>query len=410
LRQANRLSAITVSRLNKPGRYADGGGLYLQISVPAGTKAWLYRYMRDGRARQMGLGPLRDVSLAEARTKAAEARKILLDGTDPIEGRRARRLQGRLAAAQGKTFQECAEDYIRAHESSWRNPIHRKQWRSTLENYVYPVIGPLPVSSVDTALVLKVIEPIWKVKPETAGRIRGRIEAILNAATARKQRQGDNPARWRGHLDQLLPSRRKVKAVRHHPALPYSHAPAFMGELRRREDVSARALEFTVLTAARTNETIGAQWTELDLAAKIWTVPAERMKASREHRVPLSDRALEILNSMPRKGDYVFPGARKNASLSNMALLELLRGLNRDSLTVHGFRSTFRDWAAETTNHPNHVVEMALAHVISDNTEAAYRRGDLFEKRRRLMQDWARYCGKTPSVTKNVVPLHSRLG
>jgi integrase len=306
------------------------------------------------------------------------------------------------------TFRECAERYIASHETAWRNEVHRKQWGSTLATYVYPTVGVLPVHAVDTALVTEVLEPIWASKPETAGRVRGRIESVLDWAKARGYRDGENPARWRGHLDKLLPNRRKVRRPKHHAALPYVDLPAFMQNLRARESVSARALEFTILTAARTGETIGATLAEINFADKTWTVPASRMKAGQEHRVPLCDRALEILQSVPQeKGSpFLFIGGRSGGALSNMAMLELLRGMVEGHVTVHGFRSTFRDWAAERTNYPNHVVEMALAHAIGDDVEAAYRRGDLFDKRRRLMRDWASYCrSKTRSFSDNVVAL-----
>lgn len=396
MRGTNKLTAVRVDRLKKPGRYGDGGGLWLQIAS-GGTKSWLLRYQRDGKPRQMGLGPVSLVTLADARERARDARRILLDGGDPIEVRNTERLAAKIEAARGMTFQQCAEKYIATHEAAWRNEKHRAQWRSTLERYAYPKIGSLPVSAIDTALVLKVLEPIWGKKSETASRLRGRIEAVIDWATAREYRAGDNPARWRGHLDKLLPSKRKLRSVRHHTAIPYDELPAFMARLRRSEFVSARALEFTILTAARTGEVIGARWPEIDTAAKVWTVPASRMKAGREHRVPLSDRAIELLTALPREDDnnHIFIGARKGAGLSNMAMLELVKGAG---VTVHGFRSTFRDWAAETTAYPNHVVEMALAHLIGDKVEAAYRRGDLFEKRRRLMRDWATYCAKTPKA------------
>lgn len=398
MRGTNKLTATRVDKLKKPGRYGDGGGLWLQIAA-GGTKSWLLRYQRDGKARQMGLGPVSLVSLADARERARDARRILLDGEDPIEARNAERLAAKIEAAKGMTFEQCAEKYIATHEAAWRNEKHRAQWRNTLKRYANPKIGGLPVSAIDTALVLKVLEPIWGKKPETASRLRGRIEAVIDWATAREYRAGDNPARWRGHLDKLLPSKRKLRSVRHHTAIPYEELPAFMARLRRSEFVSAYALEFTILTAARTGEVIGALWPEIDTAAKIWTVPASRMKAGREHRVPLSDRAVELLEALPREddNDHVFIGARKGAGLSNMAMLELVKGAG---FTVHGFRSTFRDWAAETTAYPNHVVEMALAHLIGDKVEAAYRRGDLFEKRRRLMRDWATYCAKTPKLAK----------
>jgi integrase len=402
LRERNRLTAIKVAKISRPGRYGDGNGLVLQVSKWR-TKSWLFRYQRDGRERQMGLGPVDAVSLADARDLARDCRKRLLTGADPIEARRAERMQSRLEAARGVTFRECADRYIAAHEAGWRNDKHKAQWKSTLATYVYPIIGKLSVASIDTALVVKVIEPIWSAKPETAGRVRGRIESVLDWAHVRGFRAADNPARWRGHLDKVLPSRRKVKAIKHHAALPYAEIPAFMADLRSREGISARALEFLILTAVRSGEVIRARWDEFDVGAKTWTIPRERMKGGREHRVPLSDRVLEILSVLPREGDYVFPGARRGVALSDMAMLELMRGM-RPSYVPHGFRSTFRDWAAERTNYPNHVVEMALAHVVGDKVEAAYRRGDLFEKRRRLMMDWAKYSS-VPAGRSTVVSI-----
>jgi integrase len=403
-RASNRLTAVKVAKVTRPGRYGDGGGLVLQVSRWR-TKAWLFRFERNGRERQMGLGPASTLSLAEARERARECRKILLDGRDPIEVRNAERMQRRAETARVVTFKACAEQYIAAHEASWSNQKHREQWKSTLARYAYPIIGDLSVSAIDTALVIKVIEALWATKPETAARLRGRVESVLNWATVRGFRAGDNPARWRGHLDKLLPARGKVKPVKHHAALPYAEIPTFMADLRNRDGISARALELTILTAVRTGEVISARWSEFDVEAKVWTIPAERMKGRREHRVPLSNRAVAILTALPREGDgdgFIFIGARANRPLSNMAMLELMRGL-RSGYVPHGFRSTFRDWAAETTNYQNHIVEMALAHVVGDKVEAAYRRGDLFEKRRRLMGDWARYCSQSAAARATTV-------
>ena len=345
----------------------------------------------------MGLGPCALVTLAEARAKAVEARNALLEGYDPLEAKAARRANARLEAAKGMTFNDCAERMMSSHEAAWKNPKHEQQWRNTLATYGYPAFGDLPVGSVDTGLVLKRIEPIWTTKPETAGRVRGRIEAVLDWAKARGYRDGENPARWRGHLDKLLPNRRKVRSVRNHPALPYAELPAFMAELRSRQSVSARALEFAILTAARTSEVIGATWPEIDIAAKVWTIPAERMKAGKEHRVPLSERAVEIAGRPAARGRHLLRvlGGRAGKPLTNMAMLELMRGMRPASGYVpHGFRSTFRDWAAERTSYPSEVVEMALAHAIESKVEAAYRRGDLFDKRAHLMRDWAFYTGR----------------
>ena len=400
MRNAKPLTAVAVGKLKKPGRYAVGDGACLQIAT-GGTKSWLFRYKRDGKARHMGLGPYSLLTLAEAREKARQARRALLEGIDPLEAKAARRARARLDAARGMTFRQCAERMIASHEAAWKNPKHRAQWKATLATYAYPVFGDLSVSAIDTVLVQKVLDPIWSTKTETAGRVRGRMEAVLDWAKVRGYREGENPARWRGHLDKLLPNRRKVRAVKNHAALPYSKLPAFMAELRERTGVSAKALEFAILTAARTSEVIGATWSEIDLRSGVWTIPAHRMKAGKEHRVPLTDRALEILRSLPREGDFVFMGGRAGKPLSNMALLELMRGM-KPGFVPHGFRSTFRDWAADTTAYPSEVVEMALAHAIESKVEAAYRRGDLFEKRRRLMADWARFCGSPAEWRDNV--------
>jgi integrase len=352
--------------------------------------------MLNGRARWMGMGPLHTVNLAEARKRAGEHRLRRHDGIDPIEARRAEKRQAQLDAAKSVTFKECAEAYIKAHRAGWRNGKHAAQWEATLSTYADPVMGGLSVQAIDTVLVLKVLEPIWTTKPETAGRVRGRIESILDWAKVRGYRVGENPARWRGHLDKLLPARAKVRKVEHHAALPYGELPTFLIALREQEGIAARALEFTVLTAARTGETMGARWNEFDLQEKAWTVPAERMKAGREHRVPLSARTLGILEEMQahRHADdgFVFPGGKPGKSLSNMAFLMLLRRMDRDDLTAHGFRATFKTWASERTGFQNEIVEAALAHVVGSKVEQAYRRGDMFEKRRQLMQQWATFC------------------
>lgn len=402
MREMKRLSAVEVSKKTKPGRYGDGGGLWLQVSV-SGSKSWLFRYMRGGKARQMGLGPLHTISLAQAREIALECRQLLLKGIDPIENREAQRTAVRVAEAQNTTFRDCATRHIASHEAGWRSPKHAALWRATLETYAYPTLGDLPVAAINTGMVLQILEPIWTAKPETAGRVRGRIESVLDWAAARGYRQGENPARWRGHLDKLLPRRSKVAKVKHHAALPYAELPEFAENLRKQGGVAARALEFVILTAARTGEAIGARWDEIDLAAGVWTVPGERMKGGREHRVPLSARAVEILSEVPREAEYVFLGGRAGRPLSNMAMLRLLKRM-KVAVTAHGFRSAFRDWAAEQTSYPREVCEMALAHTIENKVEAAYRRGDLFEKRRRLMADWARYC-ETPRGTGQVVPM-----
>lgn len=410
-RQIGKLAPVTLGKAMKPGMHADGGGLYLQVTE-SGARSWIFRFMLHGRAREMGLGSLHTFSLADARERAREHRKLLADGIDPIEHRKAQRAGERLAAATAITFEQCAERYIEAHRAGWRNPKHAAQWPSTLREYVRPVFGSLPVQAVDVGLVTKALEPIWHSKPETASRVRGRIEAVLDWATVRGYREGDNPARWRGHLDKLLPGRAKVRKVAHHPALPYDDMGEFVAALRQQDGIAARALEFLILTAARTGEVIGARWSEFDLAEKLWTVPADRMKASKEHRVPLSPAAVAIIEQMKsvRVDDhaFVFPGGKRGKPLSNMAMLKLLKRMGRGDLTAHGFRSSFRDWAAERTSYPREVAEMALAHTVGDKVEAAYRRGDLFAKRRRLMDEWARHCELAKSAGK-VVPLAARV-
>jgi integrase len=387
----NRLTAVGIKNLKDKGLYADGGGLHLRIT-DSGTKGWIFRFTRDGRTRDMGLGTCADISLASARDLAEECRKLLKQGMDPIEARH-RTARTQICSPNSATFKEAVDRYIAAHEPSWKNPKHRQQWRNTLHTYAIPIIGDMDIAEIATEDVLRVLEPIWQSKPETALRVRGRIENILDWCRARKLRDGANPALWRGHLKHLLPARKKKGSVRHHPAMPWREVPAFMALLRASSAISARALEFTILTAARTSETIMATHAELDLDEGVWRVPAARMKASVEHRVPLSGRAREIVAGLPRIDamPYVFPGARQDRPLSSMAMLELLRGL-RPGLTVHGFRSTFRDWAAEETDFPSEVVEMALAHTIENEVERAYRRGDLFQKRRALMDAWAAYC------------------
>ena len=389
----NRLSAVQVKSLKKKGLHADGGGLYLRIS-DSGTKGWVFRYSLDKKAHRMGLGSIQTVSLAEARIEAEQCRKLLRESIGPIEHRKAKR--GRLEAENAKvmTFKDCAEAYIKAHSAGWKNAKHISQWHNTLATYVYPKFGTLPVTEIDVGLVLKALEPIWKTKTETASRVRGRIEVVLDWAIARDFRTGSNPARWKGRLDKLLPPRAKVQKVVHHPALSYEDMHAFMIDLRERVGISAIGLEFIILTAARTGEVLGAKWSEINFEKNVWTIPDVRMKTEAEHRVPLAPDAQVLLKAMKEiaSSDYVFPGRDKNRPLSNMAFLQLIKRMGRGDVTVHGFRSTFRDWAAERTAYPREVAEMALAHVVENKVEAAYRRGDLFEKRRRMMDDWANYC------------------
>jgi integrase len=413
-RAIGRLTALKVEKAKEAGMYADGGGLYLRVTAE-GARNWVLRYMLDRKPHWMGLGPLALYGLQDARAKALDARRKRHDGIDPIEARRADRARQRLDAAKAIAFRQCGEAYVTAHRAGWRNDKHAAQWSATLAAYAYPVIGGLPVQGVDTGLVLRVLEPIWTAKPETASRLRGRLESILDFAKARGYRDGENPARWRGHLDKLLPARSKVREIEHHAALPYADLPAFLVALRTQGSSAARALEFLVLTAARTGEVIGARWNEIDLLDKTWTVPGARMKARREHRVPLSARALAILAEMQaaRHGEadnaFVFPGRKPGTPLSNMAFLMLMRRMGRADLTAHGFRATFKTWASERTSFQNEIGEASLAHVIGDKVEQAYRRGDLFEKRRRLIQQWATFCTTAPAqaTQNNVTPLRA---
>jgi integrase len=388
----NKLSALKAANLKTPGFHGDGGGLYLQVS-PAGTKSWVFRFKVSSRSRYMGLGSATTVSLAEAREAASECRKLRLQGIDPVEQRKQERQRGRMESAKAMTFDQCRDAYIAAHAPSWKNPKHAQQWINTLSTYVTPVFGSLPVQSIDVGLVTKVLGPIWNTKPETAGRVRGRIESILDWARARGFREGENPARWRGHLDQLYPARSKFRRVKHHEALPYPEIADFMTMLREQVGVAPRALEFVILTASRTGEALKATWDEFDLNTQTWVIPAHRMKGNRGHRVPLSNRAVEILEYMEgvRVNEFVFPGPKQGKPLSDMALLMTLRRMDY-KVTTHGFRSTFRTWAAEQTNFRHEVAESALAHVIGNKVEAAYQRGDLLEKRRALMEEWADYC------------------
>ncbi len=390
-RTLNRLSVKLIENLNKRGYYADGGGLYFRVSE-FDTKSWAFRFTYVAKAREMGLGPFPDVSLKEARERAAEARKLLRDGIDPIEQRQATRSTVAAARAAALTFEQCATAFIAAKEHEWKNAKHGSQWRNTLATYAYPVIGKILVRDIALPHVLQILEPVWVTKTETATRLRGRIEKVLDFATSKGYRTGDNPARWRGHLDNLLAKPSKVATVDHHAALPYAGIGAFMVDLRQQAGMGARALEFAILTAARSGEVRGATWSEVDLEAAVWTIPAARMKAGKEHRIPLSDAAVDLLRALPRidGSEFLFPNT-KGAELSDMTLTAVLRRMNRP-ITVHGFRSTFRDWAGETTAYPREVIEHALAHQLKDKAEAAYARGTLFEKRRRLMADWATYC------------------
>jgi integrase len=381
-RKINRLNARAVATITKYGRHADGGGLYLSIS-PNGGRRWVFLFRWHGKPTEIGFGSARDVTLARARELASQARAKLAEGINPKDVRRA---------TGGATFGECADRLIEAMRPSWRNRKHAAQWEMTLRNYAAP-LRRLPVDKISTDDVLSVLKPRWSDRPETASRLRGRIERVLDAAKAHGLRSGENPARWRGHLDQLLPKRQRLTRG-HHAAMPYGELPSFIGELQARQATAARALEFAILTAARSGEALGARWNEFDLNRAVWTVPAARMKAGREHRVPLSRRALKIAKAMHEApgGNFVFPGQKAGRPLSVMALEKVLRRMKVHGVTVHGFRSAFRDWAAECTNFTNEVCEAALAHVIENKAEAAYRRGDLFDKRRKLMEAWAIFC------------------
>jgi integrase len=401
-RSQNKLSPLVVKNIKQKGLYADGGGLYLRVG-DTGNKSWIFRYRRHGKLRDMGLGALHTITLADARVKAIDCRKLLLAGIDPLDTKKSEQTQAKLAAVKGTTFEACAKAYIDAHKASWKQARHATQWNQALAKHAYSIIGKLPVGSVDTELVLKVLEPIWQEKTETAKRLRGRIECILDWAKVRGYRQGENPARWRGHLDNLLASPNKLINVEHFAALPYDKVSAFMKTLDKQEGMGATALKLVILTAARSNEILGATWDEIDLRSKIWTVPAERMKAGKkEHRVPLTEPVLAILKDLKQERDdiegaddpcpYVFPNSKGDGFLSNAVMLALLKRMKRRDITVHGFRSTFRDWAAESTEYPDEVVEMALAHAIQNKVKAAYLRTDLFEKRRLLMDEWAEYC------------------
>ncbi len=381
-RKINRLNARAVATIIKNGRHADGGGLYLSIS-PNGGRRWVFLYRWHGKPTEIGFGSARDVTLARARELAGQARAKLAEKINPKDSRKP---------TEGATFGECADRVIEAMRPSWRNGKHAAQWEMTLRDYAAP-LRRLPANKITTDDVLSVLKPLWNDKPETASRLRGRIERVLDAAKAQGLRSGENPARWRGHLDQLLPKRQRLTRG-HHAAMSYAEVPAFIANLQSRHATAARALEFAILTAARSGEVLGARWDEFDLERAVWTLPAERMKAGREHRVPLPRRVLKIVKALHEKrdGEFVFSGQKSGKPLSVMALEMVLRRMKVDGVTVHGFRSAFRDWAAERTNFTNEVCEAALAHVIENKVEAAYRRGDLFDKRRKLMEAWALYC------------------
>jgi integrase len=402
-KKAAGLSARKVETTKTPGLFADGNGLYLQVTA-TGAKTWIFRYKLAGRRRDMGLGSASLVSLADARERALDAKKMVALGIDPIETKKAEAAARAVGAAKAMTFRECAEAYLELNRAGWKNEKHAAQWTATLTTYAYPSMGELPINAIDTGLVLGVLEPIWTKKTETASRVRGRIESILDYAKVRGYRTGENPARWKGHLDHILPAKGAVAKVEHHPALPYSDMPAFWPRLQLQDGLSARALEFAILTAARTAEVLGARWDEIDMDARTWSIPAERMKAGEPHRVPLTDQALALLRKLSaiRTGEFVFEAKAKGQPLSDMAMNMVLRRM-KVAATPHGFRSTFRTWTAEQTRFPDAVAEAALAHTLNDKVVAAYQRGDMFDKRRELMAAWANYCdGRTD---ENVVPL-----
>lgn len=402
-KKAPELGALVVSQLSVPGLYSVGGvaGLALQIQK-SGARSWVLRIVVGGKRREIGLGGYPGVTLADAKRKARITREEIEKGIDPVQQRREAKSKLQAEQAAAKTFEQCASAYMAAHEAGWKNAKHGQQWRNTLETYAYPVIGSLLASDVKLTHVMQILEPIWTTKTETASRVRGRIESVLDYAIARGYRNGDNPARWRGHLDKLLAAPNKVAKVQHHEALHHIDVGAFMTELRDKTSISARALEFAILTAARSGEVRGARWQEIDLKKAVWIIPADRMKAGKEHSIPLSDATLKLLQDLPRAhaDDFVFPNS-KGSALSDVALTALLRRMGR-TITAHGFRSTFRDWAGETTAYPREVIEHALAHQLADKAEAAYARGTLFDKRRRLMDDWARHC-KTIAASRTKV-------
>ena len=413
-RKASELTAIAIQRLTAPGLHFVGGvaGLALQV-LPSGARTWVLRITVGAKRRDMGMGGYPDVPLAKAREAARVARAKVRSGIDPIEEGRAARSALKASQAAALTFEQCAAAYISANAVGWKNAKHAQQWRNTLAQHAYPKLGMLLVRDVGLPHVLAVLEPLWLTTTETASRLRGRIESVLDWATVRGYRSGDNPARWRGHLDKLLPAPSKVAKPEHHTAVALADVAGFVLKLRAAEGMGARALEFAILTAARSGEVRGARWAEVDRQAKLWVIPAARMKAGKEHRVPLSDAALSLLDALPKidAGDLVFPASRTGLGgvakpLSDMALTAVMRRMGLDAVP-HGFRSTFRDWCSERTNYPRDVAEMALAHTIGDKVEAAYRRGDLFDKRRRMMDDWAAFLAR-PDLPTQVVDLATR--
>ena len=397
-RSINKLADRTVKAKTKQGLYSDGNGLYLQITK-AGVKSWLFRFMLSGKAREMGLGPVHEITLAQARIDAQACKTMLREGIDPIEERKKRLGAVKVNNQSKPTFKDCAERYIRAHAASWKNAKHIQQWKNSLKNYAYPVVGTMAVDGIERGHVMQIVEPIWLTKTETAKRVRGRIETVLDWANVQGFRKGENPARWRGHLDMLLPKPSAVKKETHFAALPYQDINSFMDELRAREAQSALALRLIILTAVRSGEMRGAVWSEFDLEKATWTIPKERMKADKEHVIPLSAEAVEIIKTLPRMAgrDHLFTGVKSGRPLSDMVFSQLMKRMERTGITTHGFRSTFRDWAAELTGFSREVIEHALAHQLKDKAEAAYFRSNLLDKRRELMNKWADYT-KQPAI------------
>jgi len=404
----NKLSPRKISSLKKTGLYGDGMGLWLKVTK-SGTKSWIFRYSRNKKTYDIGLGSILTVSLSDARNKALEYRQMIQAGNDPLRTKQAEEIKNKRANNELITFEQCSVQYIDAHKAGWKNAKHAQQWTNTIKTYVLPVIGYLPVQDIDTSLIMQVLTPIWTTKNETAGRIRGRVENILSWAAVHGYRSVDNPAQWKGHLENLLAKPSSLKKVKHHKALPYKDMYDLMHILKGNSSITARALEFLILNTSRTSEVIGARWSEIDLDSKLWIIPPERMKAGHEHRAALSSRAVSILNEMKniKHSEFIFPSTRAGKGLSNAAMDKLLQTTLSYDCTVHGFRSTFRDWAAECTNYPRDLCEMALAHTIKDKVEAAYRRGDMIEKRRNLAEDWLRFI-ETPPTKGNVITLKQK--
>lgn len=398
-RLIEKLITLSVKKINKAGDYSDGGGLWLRVNH-AGAKSWMFRFSFEKREHKMGLGATHTVSLAEARDEARNCRKLLRGKVNPLLKRQQTIIQTKIETESRKTFAECAYQYIEDNRAGWKNAKHANQWTTTLKTYAYPHIGHISVADITTKMVVDLLRPIWVEKAETANRLRGRIQTVLDWAKVQGFRSGDNPAIWQGHLDKILPARSKVSKVVHHPAMPYHDIPTFMKALQFRDGLSIRTLEFAILHANRSGEVRLATWKEIDFDKKLWVIPEERMKAGHEHRIPLTDQAIALLQKLPvftlseqdRKDMFIFPSTKKDKPLSDMALTSILRRMNKGQFTQHGFRSTFRDWAAEVVQYPREVIEHALAHKLADKVEAAYQRGDLLEKRRSLMTDWANFC------------------